>query len=201
MSTQVAEASAFDAVILAGGTARRLGGVDKPGIEMAGQTLLERVAAAVATARRTIVVGPERPRPPARYVREDPPGAGPVPAVRAGLTAVRAPWCALLAGDMPLLDPRVVDRLRGDAREQGADGAVLVDDAGRFQWLAGVWSTRALDAALAVHRGTSLRGLLAPLDPVPVPWHGAATLDCDTPQDVVRIRRALSELPREERRH
>ncbi|NEC15321.1 NTP transferase domain-containing protein, partial [Streptomyces sp. SID8014] len=41
---------AFDAVVLAGGGARRLGGVDKPGLRVGGRALVDRVLAACAAA-------------------------------------------------------------------------------------------------------------------------------------------------------
>ncbi|MFC3996459.1 molybdenum cofactor guanylyltransferase [Nocardiopsis sediminis] len=184
------EQQVLDAVILAGGAARRMGGVDKPGLEVGGATLLERVAAAVWAGGRTIVVGPERDRPRARYVREDPPGGGPVPALRAGLAEVRTPWFALLAGDLPFLDGALPERLRAAA--QGRAGAVLVDAGGREQWLLGVWDTEAVRAALAVYSGASLRGLLGPLDPVRVPAAAGdpSVFDCDTPDDLDRARQA-----------
>ncbi|HLU74900.1 MAG TPA: NTP transferase domain-containing protein [Nonomuraea sp.] len=95
----------FDAVILAGGRAQRLGGVDKPGLEVGGTTMIANVAAAAREAARVIIVGPPRDIPGAVYVREDPPGAGPIPALRAGLAEVTAPRVALLAGDLPFLAP------------------------------------------------------------------------------------------------
>ncbi|MER6005521.1 NTP transferase domain-containing protein [Nonomuraea angiospora] len=94
---------AFDAVILAGGEARRLGGADKPGLTVGGRSLVEHVVTAVAGARTTIVVGPERPIPGVVFVREDPPRSGPVPALAAGLNGVTAPWVVLLAGDLPFI--------------------------------------------------------------------------------------------------
>ncbi|WP_283132928.1 molybdenum cofactor guanylyltransferase [Rhizohabitans arisaemae] len=178
----------FDAVILAGGRARRLGGVDKPGLTVGGRSLAERVASAVPGARRLIVVGPERGIPGARHTREDPPGGGPVPALAAGLALVDAPWLALLAGDLPFLSADHVDALRAAAGS--ARGAVLTDDTGREQWLIGVWRTGVLGAAVAAYRGDSLRGLLAPLDPVRLaPAGRLAWFDCDTPEDVERARR------------
>ncbi|MEU8384889.1 NTP transferase domain-containing protein, partial [Streptosporangium sp. NPDC048865] len=133
-----------DACILAGGLARRLGGRDKPGMRVAGRPLVESVAAAVPGAARLIVVGPPRPGlPNAIFRREDPPGGGPVPALRAGLAEVTAPWVALLAADLPFLTAGHVDALldaagAGEGGEARA-GAVLLDDGGREQWLAGVW--------------------------------------------------------------
>ncbi|GAB3213221.1 molybdenum cofactor guanylyltransferase [Marinactinospora thermotolerans] len=187
----MARTRSFDAVILAGGAARRLGGVDKPGLDVGGTTLVERVAAAARGARRLVIVGPERSRPAARYVREDPPGGGPVPALRAGIAQVDAPWCAVLAADMPFFTAADLERLLAAA--EGANGAVAVDAEGHPQWLAGIWSTHALRRALADYAGRSLRGLLAPLEPVRVSPadladSGIAVFDCDTPEALARAR-------------
>ncbi|GAA4200907.1 hypothetical protein GCM10022252_54820 [Streptosporangium oxazolinicum] len=181
-----------DACILAGGLARRLGGQDKPGLHVSGRPLVESVAAAVPGAARLIVVGPPRPGlPHAIFRREDPPGSGPVPALRAGLAEVTAPWVALLAADLPFLTAGHVDALldaAGAGDGQDAAGAVLLDDGGREQWLAGVWHTRSLTRALARYEGRSLHGLLAPLSPVTLHLTGRPWFDCDTMDDLQRAR-------------
>jgi molybdopterin-guanine dinucleotide biosynthesis protein A len=171
----------FDAVVLAGGAGRRLGGVDKPALPVAGRPMIERVAEAVAGGRRLVVVGPERPRPAARYVLEEPRGGGPVPALRAGLAEVGAPWVVLLAGDLPLLRPAHVRALLAAARRTGA---VAVDDDGREQWLLGAWRTPILAEALAAYPGRSLRGLMGPLRPERVALPGRPWFDCDTVDDL-----------------
>ncbi|GHH71230.1 hypothetical protein GCM10017673_24380 [Streptosporangium violaceochromogenes] len=177
-----------DACILAGGLARRLGGRDKPGLRVAGRTLIASVAAAVPRAGRLIVVGAPRPGlPRALFRREDPPGAGPVPALRAGLAEVTAPWVALLAADLPFLEPGHVSALLEAAGGAGT-GAVLVDDDGREQWLAGAWCTAELVRALARYDGRSLHGLLAPLAPARVRLPGRPWFDCDTADDLRRAR-------------
>ncbi|WP_150243010.1 molybdenum cofactor guanylyltransferase [Nocardiopsis quinghaiensis] len=215
----------LDAVVLAGGAGRRMGGADKPGLAVAGRTLLERVTDTVrahnADAARThgtgtatpagagdtaesrgeagegtgggriIVVGPPRESPRALYVREDPPGAGPVPALRAGLAHARAPWFALLAADLPHLDTGHLAALT-DAPDEGDAGAVFVDSTGHEQWLTGVWRTDAVRTALADYRGRSLYRLLGPLRPRAVPLtDDLAVADCDTPDDLARARRLL----------
>ena len=70
----------YDAVILAGGRAERLGGLDKPGALVGGRSLIERVASAVGEATRLIVVGPPRDltQEPMRAPSEAQPGEGPV---------------------------------------------------------------------------------------------------------------------------
>ncbi|MCY9783093.1 NTP transferase domain-containing protein [Nocardiopsis sp. EMB25] len=171
-----------------------MGGADKPGLAVAGRTMLERVADAVrahAPDARLIVVGPPRESPPALYVREDPPGAGPVPALRVGLAHVRAQRFALLAADLPRLTAAHLAEL-AEALDETASGAVYVDAGGREQWLTGVWRTGAVRAALADYRGRSLYRLLGPLDPRPVTLaDDGAEFDCDTPEDLAHARRAL----------
>ncbi|MGW2299809.1 NTP transferase domain-containing protein [Streptomyces sp. NPDC001809] len=79
----------YDAVVLAGGAARRLGGADKPGVRVGGRPLLDRVLAACRGAERTVVVGAPRPTVrPVRWTREDPPGGGPLAALDAGVRAL-----------------------------------------------------------------------------------------------------------------
>ena len=183
----------YDAVVLAGGSGRRLGGVDKPALEVHGRSLLDGVLAAVQDAQRFVVVGPPRATLPAHVlqVREDPPGGGPAAAVAAGLREVSAPHVALLAADLPLLTPAVVAALRLAA--QDADGALLVDGDGRDQVLTGVWSSAALRAAADGQdlHGAPLRVLLRDLRTVRVPLAeaGAAEwFDCDTDDDLRRAR-------------
>jgi molybdenum cofactor guanylyltransferase len=185
----------YDAIVLAGGGARRLGGADKPGLLVGGRALVGWVGAAVAGADRLVLVGPGRPElPHAITVREDPPGGGPVPALSAGLTEVHAPWVAVLAADLPFLRAEHVDELR--RRAAGRSGAVLTDDDGRPQWLAGVWRATELRDGLREYRGTSLRGLLDPLGPALVrsrPAARPAWYDCDTPEDVETASRMIEE--------
>ena len=195
-------AEAFDAVVLAGGRAARLGGVDKPALRVGEHSLLGSVvgAAAGAGARLVVVVGSARQELAAelgelRTVREDPPGGGPVPALRRGLaelespephprvlespeppptvlespeprpTAAGSPWVAVLAADLPFLRAEHLLSLLASARKAGVAGAVLADDAGHPQWLVGCWRTPVLREAIAGYRGGSLRGLLRPLRP------------------------------------
>jgi molybdopterin-guanine dinucleotide biosynthesis protein A len=184
----------YTAVVLAGGKAARLGGQAKPQLQVGGRSMLEAVLAAVADAAQRIVVGPPQPLPPGvRRVREQPPGGGPVAALRAGLAEVTTDVVAVLAGDLPFLTASLVTDLRARLTD---DGVLVVDSGGRDQYLLGVWRTAALRAATAGASGpTSLRRVIAPLavtrhrPPVepgtPPPW-----TDCDTPADLARARAA-----------
>jgi molybdopterin-guanine dinucleotide biosynthesis protein A len=195
----------FDAIVLAGGRASRLGGADKPALLVGGRTLLASVvtAAISAGAQRIIVVGPARPELADRitFVREEPPGSGPVPALRCGLAQVSAASVLLLAADLPFLRARHIRVVLG--RAAGVAGAIMIDDTGHPQWLAGCWQTAALMGALGGYAGSSLHGVLGPMKPLllepavlgydlastePPPW-----LDCDTADDLVRARALLAQ--------
>jgi molybdopterin-guanine dinucleotide biosynthesis protein A len=218
-----AHVRAFDAVVLAGGRAARLGGADKPGLVVGQRTLLGSAVSAVteAGASRVVVVGPQRPaalgsatgRPgtgspgtgspgtgspggpgahggeQVSYTREDPPGGGPVAALRCGLAEVSAPDIVLLAADLPFLRPVHVTRLLAALAGPATRGAALLDASGRPQWLVSCWPAAVLRAALVAYRGSSLRGVLGPLEPVLLPDETAAGepppwLDCDTADDL-----------------
>ncbi|MDO3705610.1 NTP transferase domain-containing protein [Micromonospora sp. C28SCA-DRY-2] len=105
---------AYAAVVLAGGAARRMGGVDKPARPVGGRPMRDRVLAAVADARPRILVGPAGLVPEGvRVTREQPPGGGPVAATAAGLALLEpgTPVVALLAGDLPLLTREAIAHL------------------------------------------------------------------------------------------
>nr|MDP9460395.1 NTP transferase domain-containing protein [Actinomycetota bacterium] len=119
----------YTAVVLAGGRAARLGGRPKPQLEVGGRTMLAAVLAAVADADRRVVVGPPQPLPDdVVRVREEPPGGGPVAALRAGLPEVPTDVVAVLAGDLPFLTGDLVTQLRAGLC---ADGVLVVDESGR----------------------------------------------------------------------
>lgn len=122
------EAPAYDAVVLAGGGARRLGGADKPGVRVGGRALLDRVLAACADAAVTVVVAGRRPTlRPVRWTREDPPGSGPVAALDAGLRQVTADTVLVLSADLPFLDEGTVRGLLAGL-ETGAGGETGADE-------------------------------------------------------------------------
>ena len=132
----------FAAVVLAGGSAVRLGGADKASVEYAGRTLLAHALDAVAEADEVVVVGDAVPTDrPVTFTRESPPVGGPVAGLLAGRDALARPAASLvvLAVDMPRVGPGTVRRLRAAAA--GHDGAFLVGPDGRRQ-LAAVLAPR-----------------------------------------------------------
>ncbi|MEZ0064082.1 molybdopterin-guanine dinucleotide biosynthesis protein A [Streptacidiphilus sp. MAP12-20] len=197
----IAYDAAYDAVILAGGAARRLDGADKPGLLVGGATLLDRVLAACADARTTVVVGPERPT--AREVvwtREEPPGGGPVAALAAGLRLVTADVTLLLAADLPFLDATSVHHLLETLAEPNIDAATLVDVEGRDQLLTAAYRTLPLRAALdriGPPEGARLRAVTSMLATRHLTDPRGVSVDVDTWEDVrlARARAAASALP------
>ena len=184
-------AARFDAIVLAGGRGRRLGGASKPEVVVGGRALLDHALAAVAAADRVVVVGPaDLARPGVPTVLEDPPDGGPVAGLAAGL-AFLAPdgLVAVLACDVPRAGaalPALLAAARGDE----VDGARLVSADGRPQHLVAVYRADALARALAAlpeTHGAAMRGLVADLRLVDVPDTSDAAADADTWADVERL--------------
>ncbi|MFH9403444.1 NTP transferase domain-containing protein [Streptomyces sp. NPDC017638] len=190
----------YDAVVLAGGSARRLGGADKPGVRVGGRALLDRVLAACADARTTVVVAAPRPTArPVRWTREDPPGGGPLAALAAGLRHTAAEHTAVLSADLPFLRSATIGRLLTALRDTGADGALLTDADGRDQPLVAAYRTAALRRELAALRaahdgltGLPLRRLTGALHLTRVP-DPLASFDCDTWDDIADARARIRE--------
>ncbi|MFK0062195.1 NTP transferase domain-containing protein [Streptomyces werraensis] len=194
------QAVAYDAVVLAGGAARRLGGADKPAVRVGGRPLLDRVLAACADAGTTVVVAGPRPTArPVTWAREDPPGGGPLAALDAGLRHVTAEHVVLLSADLPFLDGRTVAALLDTLRRGEADGVLLTDSDGRDQPLVAAYRTpslrRGLAALSAAHGGTAglpLRRLTGALDLLRIS-DPVASFDCDTWDDIATARARIRE--------
>ncbi|CAM5243868.1 NTP transferase domain-containing protein [Streptomyces avidinii] len=197
----------YDAIVLAGGAARRLGGADKPALSVGGRALLDRVLDACPDARTTVVVGGRRPTArPVHWTREDPPGGGPVAALDAGLRRTTAELVLVLSADLPFLDRETVRALLeapggpGADGADGADGALLRDPDGRDQPLVAAYRAEPLRreiALLATEHGTltglPLRALTAELDLVRVTSRPLASFDCDTWEDLAVARARIRE--------
>lgn len=194
--------NAWDAIIVAGGAGRRLGGASKPDLMVAGATLLARTLDAVSGAHGVVVVGGPRQEGVAWTV-EDPPGSGPAAAVAAGvavlsdgaaLTDSVGQWTVVLGVDTPLAADAVArllaalavvdDAPDGATSAHGADGAWLVDAEGREQPLLAVYRTDVLAARCEGNLAdASLRRLTHGLDMIAVPDVEGLSRDLDTWDD------------------
>ena len=187
-------AGELGAVVLTGGSAVRFQGADKASMELAGLTLLEHVLGALAEVSEVVVVGDDvLTSRPVTFVREDPPGGGPAAGVLAGLSGFPRPprLLVVLAVDMPMVTTATVSRLLLSADE---DGALLVDESGRSQYLCGIYRGAALlEAAppLQEQHGMSMRSLVSGLRLAEVPALSWEARDVDTWDDLAELRERL----------
>lgn len=187
------------AILLAGGRASRLGGIDKNALEVDGRTLLEHAVAAAASVGCTpiVVAGPERPGTDGVvWVREDPPFGGPVAGIAAALGALDpadGPWTVVLSCDLPGAAAALTRVVRdlvllGD----DVDAVCLGDASSRPQWLVGAYRTAALRRAIAAlprgGRDAAVRDFVAELAVVVLAAPDAETADVDTWEDLEQAR-------------
>lgn len=193
--------TAYDAIVLAGGAAKRLGGADKPGIRVGGRALLDRVLAACADASTTVVVGGRRSTVrPVIWTHEEPRGGGPLAALDAGIRRTTAERVLVLSADLPFLGAEAVATLLAAAGEGQRDGALCIDQEGRDQPLVAAYRAEPLRRELALlateHGGLSglpLRLLTHELDLARVAAGPLASFDCDTWEDIASARARIRE--------
>jgi len=199
-----AAAPHWSAIVVAGGRARRLGGIDKTALVWQGRSLLDGVLAAASGARRICVVGSDAPLP-AQVLRtvERPRWGGPAAAIAAGLTtlatepgvgAVEEPdWVLVLAGDLVHADAAVAllfaELTRVTAADLTVDGLISVDSAGRRQPLLAVYRRAALVASAGRQPADNLSvmSLIGRLTLEEVHLPNALGEDVDTPADAARL--------------
>jgi len=193
--------TAYDAIVLAGGAAARLGGVDKPGIRIGGRTLLDRVLAACADASTTVVVGGRRPTARAvTWTREVPQGGGPLAALDAGVRCTSAEWVLVLSADLPFVGGSTAAALLDATADGRREGALCTDREGRDQPLVAVYGAEPLRRELALiaaeHGGLAglpLRMLTSELNLARVQAGPLASFDCDTWEDIASARARIRE--------
>ncbi|HEY2877162.1 molybdenum cofactor guanylyltransferase [Nocardioides sp.] len=184
------------AVILTGGTAARLGGIDKGSLEHAGRSLLMRALDAVAGASEIIVVGPEAGPEvgsevgmagPVRFAREDPPGGGPLAGTAAGVAALTLSHdlVVVLAVDMPHVTAGTIARILAAAEDEDVDAAWLTDSEGRRQ-LAGAVRPSLVPPSEDAQDGPMRRLMTAGTVRDVAAIEGEAE-DIDTWEDVLRL--------------
>jgi len=177
-------------VLLTGGASRRMGS-DKAGLVVNGESLAVRSARVLsAVCDPVIEVGPSVSGLPA--VLEDPPGAGPLVALLAGVGALGNPrTVVLLACDLPFIEPAFLNLLRA----WPGTGTVIPVVNDRYQYACARYGASALDAArLALQSGdASLRALAGPDSEylTEAEWGDVASAgafaDVDTPDDLRRL--------------
>jgi molybdopterin-guanine dinucleotide biosynthesis protein A len=196
-------------ILLAGGSSRRMGS-DKANIEFGSGTLLtfqlEQIPSTFSVVvvgetidTRSEVTGPMITGPTITCTRENPPGAGPVAALAAGLEQVNTPAIALLAVDAPFALPRLL-RCKLDPNSHAL---IPREHGGKVQYLGGLYRSESLRRALEQldsPADKSMRELTAHLPSIDYlelgPEDGQDFMDIDTPQDLVTAREFLRTHPR-----
>jgi molybdopterin-guanine dinucleotide biosynthesis protein A len=187
-------------VVLCGGRSLRMG-VDKATIDVGGVTLLERAVTRLRAACDPVLIAPGELCLAAgadACVVDALPGAGPLAGLVAALRASPHRLLAVVAVDLPWLDPALLRLL---AVWIGAhDAAVCVTDQG-LQPLHAVYARTALDAAEDALHGPdrSLRGLIGRVRTLRVAeheWRAAGiaqrfSRNLNTPADVAELSREL----------
>lgn len=190
------------AIILGGGTARRLGGVSKPDVNYRGRRLLDHVLDSLgeAVTGRIVVVAPETVAVPDGVARtlEEPPFGGPVAGIAAGLAQLAAAVPATLDDDLVAIltcdapaAGRALPTLRSALTSEPSrhDCAIGRDIAGREQYLLGVYRVAALQRRIAewgpsVLAGAPVWKFISALDIAVVDLPAELTHDIDTPEDL-----------------
>lgn len=168
-------------IILTGGTSKRFGS-DKSQAKIQGKSLLEYLSQGL---ENLIIVGPKTSIP-AKYVREEPIGSGPVAAIAAAMLEVDSDLVAIYATDMPFA-PRITSQLVSALKN---DAAVAIDCDGKLQPLAAIYRSSKLRSALASYESVenqSVKSLIAKLviDEVPV-VETEYLMDIDTQEDLLK---------------
>jgi len=152
-----------DAVVVAAGASRRMGGLDKMEAPLAGRPLLawsvEAMAAARSVRRVVVVVAPDRVERMTRasWLAEDVAvvagGARRADSVLAGVRATDAPVVLVHDGARPLATPDLADVVATAAAQHGAAIPVL-PTADSLKRLDGGWLAGSLDREGAAHAQT-----------------------------------------------
>lgn len=190
----------WSAVILTGGTARRLGGIDKATMDLGGITPLQHLLNGLPAEVPVIVVGDPAPLDHhVVFLREDPPGGGPAAGIAAALPAVQTDAVAIIAVDMPWAVPIVLSAVQELSGDSAAEAVIPVGPDGRRQPLCSVWRTGALRRAVTLlgsMDGRRVRDLLGRVHVRDLEVTTPEDLtDIDTPDDLARARRRAHQPP------
>ena len=164
----------YTGVIVAGGRSTRFGENDKAVAELAGRPMIRRVADRITDAvdalvincredqRRAIETAMEGYPLPVTFAIDEQPDLGPMAGIMAGLEAVEGEYAAVVACDMPFVDPAFLEFLFDRAADHDAALARLED--GWFQTTQAVYRAEAMADACeaALERGD--RRILDPLE-------------------------------------
>lgn len=187
------------AIILTGGRSSRFGGRHKPAIEIDGATVLDRILTALAALDpepEILIAGPTTGASvrAVNSVREEPPFAGPLAGIAAGVTTLPEDHEAtvlILAGDLPFLTTEFLNLLVTTSEASG-NVATSTDSTGHAQYLCAAWPESLLRGRLADLDGVAnqpMRRLYEGVELLDVPVMDRLIADIDSPEDLNRLTR------------
>ncbi|WP_265111855.1 molybdenum cofactor guanylyltransferase [Halosolutus halophilus] len=195
-------------VVLAGGYSTRFGASDKAVADLAGTPMIRRVVDRLAAVADDIVVNcrDEQIDPirdaladcdtEIRYATDPVPDRGPLAGIQVGLEAVDREYAAVVACDMPFVDPDLLAYLAD--RADGHDGAVVQLEAGWYQTTQAVYRADAMAAACEAALGSEDTRIVAALDRIDVVTVDESELDAIDPAtfESIDTQEALAEAER-----
>ncbi|WP_092902861.1 molybdenum cofactor guanylyltransferase [Halostagnicola kamekurae] len=164
------------AVVLAGGYSRRFDDGDKALAELEGTPMIRRVVDRIGAVTDDVVVNCRSDQRDSvegalsgadatiRFAIDPVPDRGPVAGIHAGLEECEREYAAVVACDMPFVDPALIETLFDRARER--DGAVVELESGWLQTTQAVYRTAAMARACAETMGAEDNRVLAALEKI-----------------------------------
>ncbi|MDG5818255.1 molybdenum cofactor guanylyltransferase [Natronococcus sp. A-GB7] len=146
-------------VVLAGGYSTRFGEADKAVADLAGTPMIRRVADRLATVCDELVVNCREDQreaietamadfpEPVTFAIDPEPDRGPLAGIAAGLETASREYAAVVACDMPFVDPALLEALAD--RAEGRDGALVKLEDGWYQTTQAVYRTEPMARACA----------------------------------------------------
>ena len=161
-------------VIVAGGHSTRFGEADKVVADLAGTPMVRRVADRLTTVVDELVVNCRADQVAAidaalsgvaadevRFAEDSEEDLGPMAGIHAGLSSTESAYAAVVAADMPFVDPAFLASLFD--RAAGHDAAVVKLDDGWYQTTQAVYRTGAMAEACATALARNKRKIIDPL--------------------------------------
>ena len=190
------DAEAITAIVLCGGRGSRLGGVDKPLLEIAAKPLVMHIVERLAPQVQTILISCS----PGNHAYQDlgldsiPDHAtheGPMAGLAACLPHVTTPWLLIWPGDAPFPPPNLIASLAPACHETGAASVTV---AGRRQNATLLMTQpRANQLVQAFANGERAPRRWLDRESIPsIPMEESDFLDIDTPNDLARLEAQIS---------
>ena len=178
--------------MLAGGSSRRFGSDKLAALLPDGRSVLDHCLSGMPAGWDLVVVGPSRAVPAevaarVRFVREEPPGGGPLAGIAAGLACVTGEVVCVAPGDAPRAGQVLPLLVAALTEDPAVSAAVLSDGEGQANPVLAAYRVGALREALPRSTaGVAARILLAlPHREVRAPFE---VRDIDTPDDLAATR-------------